>query len=145
MPIAGDSTVLKPIFGAMALMLSTVERALSRLGSYTRPSVFRLGTISLTISSCRSVGIRSDIRSEEHTSELHSRRDLVCRLLLEKKNIWAAVAPFCEMAAAGGKFIASPPLHTVQSLDAAVAVYILVLAGALVVAGHILLKVDLSP
>src|SRR5204863_9921831 len=26
------------------------------------------------------------IRSEEHTSELQSRRDLVCRLLLEKKN-----------------------------------------------------------
>src|SRR5438874_6930464 len=25
------------------------------------------------------------IRSEEHTSELQSRRDLVCRLLLEKK------------------------------------------------------------
>src|SRR6266496_6781949 len=26
-----------------------------------------------------------DARSEEHTSELQSRRDLVCRLLLEKK------------------------------------------------------------
>src|SRR5690349_22576887 len=32
----------------------------------------------------RSYGIR---RSEEHTSELQSRRDLVCRLLLEKKKI----------------------------------------------------------
>src|SRR2546421_9300549 len=28
-------------------------------------------------------------RSEEHTSELQSRSDLVCRLLLEKKNITA--------------------------------------------------------
>src|SRR5206468_12855857 len=28
---------------------------------------------------------RSSIRSEEHTSELQSRSDLVCRLLLEKK------------------------------------------------------------
>src|SRR5690349_22707401 len=28
-------------------------------------------------------------RSEEHTSELQSRRDLVCRLLLEKKKIHA--------------------------------------------------------
>src|SRR5690349_24262410 len=28
---------------------------------------------------------RADPRSEEHTSELQSRRDLVCRLLLEKK------------------------------------------------------------
>src|SRR2546427_5100562 len=32
---------------------------------------------------CR-ISIRS--RSEEHTSELQSRSDLVCRLLLEKKN-----------------------------------------------------------
>src|SRR5438874_4194553 len=33
------------------------------------------------------VGRRQEIvaRSEEHTSELQSRRDLVCRLLLEKK------------------------------------------------------------
>src|SRR5204862_6764859 len=30
------------------------------------------------------------MRSEEHTSELQSRRDLVCRLLLEKKNNLAA-------------------------------------------------------
>src|SRR6267378_1377538 len=29
--------------------------------------------------------IIADPRSEEHTSELQSRRDLVCRLLLEKK------------------------------------------------------------
>src|SRR5690349_23697643 len=29
----------------------------------------------------------SNCRSEEHTSELQSRRDLVCRLLLEKKKI----------------------------------------------------------
>src|SRR5690606_41708379 len=28
-----------------------------------------------------------DARSEEHTSELQSRENLVCRLLLEKKNI----------------------------------------------------------
>src|SRR5438874_11766469 len=28
---------------------------------------------------------QSRVRSEEHTSELQSRRDLVCRLLLEKK------------------------------------------------------------
>src|SRR5690349_24127018 len=48
-------------------------------------------------------------RSEEHTSELQSRRDLVCRLLLEKKkknnpdrslrqmilecNLWLTIAP----------------------------------------------------
>src|SRR5438874_4634477 len=32
-----------------------------------------------------SVRRRTESRSEEHTSELQSRRDLVCRLLLEKK------------------------------------------------------------
>src|SRR5690349_22888413 len=33
------------------------------------------------------VGLGAQRRSEEHTSELQSRRDLVCRLLLEKKKI----------------------------------------------------------
>src|SRR5690349_22344593 len=42
--------------------------------------------------SCRGGGTRLQnfcacFRSEEHTSELQSRRDLVCRLLLEKKKI----------------------------------------------------------
>src|SRR5690606_39931394 len=32
------------------------------------------------------VGGYSTVRSEEHTSELQSRENLVCRLLLEKKN-----------------------------------------------------------
>src|SRR5690349_22489526 len=34
------------------------------------------------------------VRSEEHTSELQSRRDLVCRLLLEKKKLKPGV-PRC--------------------------------------------------
>src|SRR5690349_23446226 len=34
----------------------------------------------------RRQGLGRIYRSEEHTSELQSRRDLVCRLLLEKKN-----------------------------------------------------------
>src|SRR2546421_7728281 len=33
----------------------------------------------------RNSWLRTDLRSEEHTSELQSRSDLVCRLLLEKK------------------------------------------------------------
>src|SRR5204863_6357717 len=35
----------------------------------------------------RTRGIPCPRRSEEHTSELQSRRDLVCRLLLEKKKL----------------------------------------------------------
>src|SRR5260221_5369338 len=31
--------------------------------------------------------LRQSLRSEEHTSELQSHSDIVCRLLLEKKNI----------------------------------------------------------
>src|SRR6266496_5461400 len=38
-----------------------------------------------TWSSCARNWNRNPTRSEEHTSELQSRRDLVCRLLLEKK------------------------------------------------------------
>src|SRR5207247_3379407 len=42
-----------------------------------------------TFNFSRHFGITADIngRSEEHTSELQSRVDLVCRLLLEKKKI----------------------------------------------------------
>src|SRR5205085_11990691 len=34
---------------------------------------------------CRMVVVMTDSRSEEHTSELQSQSNLVCRLLLEKK------------------------------------------------------------
>src|SRR5207249_11834589 len=34
------------------------------------------------------LGVVREVRSEEHTSELQSRFDLVCRLLLEKKKHW---------------------------------------------------------
>src|SRR2546428_1805994 len=37
------------------------------------------------------------VRSEEHTSELQSRSDLVCRLLLEKKKKNLIVPPFTCM------------------------------------------------
>src|SRR5699024_8554240 len=33
------------------------------------------------------IGVKGEVRSEEHTSELQSRFELVCRLLLEKKKI----------------------------------------------------------
>src|SRR5690349_23688255 len=42
-------------------------------------------------SACTDIPLAREVvvgsRSEEHTSELQSRRDLVCRLLLEKKKI----------------------------------------------------------
>src|SRR2546428_2155639 len=39
---------------------------------------------------------KSSRRSEEHTSELQSRSDLVCRLLLEKKKTLGAHCRGCE-------------------------------------------------
>src|SRR2546421_9627495 len=43
-----------------------------------RAQYVRYGTLGIT-------GVILIVRSEEHTSELQSRSDLVCRLLLEKK------------------------------------------------------------
>src|SRR5690625_5632549 len=39
------------------------------------------------LSSAQALAMVAQTRSEEHTSELQSRGDLVCRLLLEKKKI----------------------------------------------------------
>src|SRR2546430_3964803 len=41
----------------------------------------------------RASGRRRDRRSEEHTSELQSQSNLVCRLLLEKKNKYCSYLP----------------------------------------------------
>src|SRR5438105_5566692 len=48
--------------------------------------------------SSRTVALSAEItpRSEEHTSELQSRVDLVCRLLLEKKKRRAAAGSGCS-------------------------------------------------
>src|SRR2546428_7329299 len=45
---------------------------------------------------------RRDPRSEEHTSELQSRSDLVCRLLLEKKKIHVTLVPVIAHRIAAG-------------------------------------------
>src|SRR5690349_23924285 len=59
----------------------------STLFPYT--TLFRSHRSNLLISKTLDVAQYHDLpvrmRSEEHTSELQSRRDLVCRLLLEKK------------------------------------------------------------
>src|SRR2546430_2908153 len=39
--------------------------------------------------------LKSDLRSEEHTSELQSQSNLVCRLLLEKKKKNKTVTEYC--------------------------------------------------
>src|SRR6266496_4753930 len=54
-------------------------RTLTSLSASAPASGTTIGTSSVLRSG------RGVLRSEEHTSELQSRRDLVCRLLLEKK------------------------------------------------------------
>src|SRR5206468_8714025 len=50
----------------------------------TKPQAKRLAMIAQT-GFVRIASVTTTARSEEHTSELQSRSDLVCRLLLEKK------------------------------------------------------------
>src|SRR5690349_22039460 len=61
---------------------TTLFRSRSRCSWSGGPTTSRRSSPSPPRSSAPGRG-----RSEEHTSELQSRRDLVCRLLLEKKKI----------------------------------------------------------
>src|SRR5699024_12737554 len=76
-----------------ALPISKVNRYSAEIGETptmprTRPNVeinSPLTTFPLDSIAVRKMPITIRTRSEEHTSELQSRFDLVCRLLLEKK------------------------------------------------------------
>src|SRR5690349_24180124 len=94
--IAGKGCVLIPAACALLLMISSlasaqqqvsttdwkpVEQALGKSGSMQPGDVYK---VSFPRSDLKVTAAGVE-RSEEHTSELQSRRDLVCRLLLEKK------------------------------------------------------------
>src|SRR5207247_9771701 len=64
--------------------IAPYHRRAPRLCSGARPSAFREPLLVL-IAMGAAVNAPGRERSEEHTSELQSRVDLVCRLLLEKK------------------------------------------------------------
>src|SRR2546430_4215798 len=66
-----------PPAGRRAVHACPVILTLSRVGNYHEQFIYRR------------VGCES--RSEEHTSELQSQSNLVCRLLLEKKRRYRAV------------------------------------------------------
>src|SRR2546427_1193257 len=74
--------------GARGARCRSVEAAaVERLGcGVTDRCAARLCGVRRAASSCVARKARRD-RSEEHTSELQSQSNLVCRLLLEKKNI----------------------------------------------------------
>src|SRR2546427_5416092 len=60
------------------------------------------GTMPLAMTAeTASPAVRSDVRSEEHTSELQSQSNLVCRLLLEKKKNRTRRPPHKRVRTAG--------------------------------------------
>src|SRR2546430_4960484 len=61
--------------------------------SGTQSRVFHSPTHTVPSPGRSSPAMRRTTRSEEHTSELQSQSNLVCRLLLEKKNVTATYAP----------------------------------------------------
>src|SRR5688572_33335204 len=72
--------------GAVALGATTVLDIAERAGLSDAATARALGQLLRAgIVSQESAGLQVDLRSEEHTSELQSQSNLVCRLLLEKK------------------------------------------------------------
>src|SRR2546427_7129617 len=65
--------------------------AFAKAGSHATASRYRASSSTITRSSASSRSSRAGVssRSEEHTSELQSQSNLVCRLLLEKKKKYA--------------------------------------------------------
>src|SRR5438067_9260470 len=68
------------------LPLPRLPQADRRLAGEAGPG--RQRAAGLSIVARRRSPVLRHLRSEEHTSELQSRFDLVCRLLLEKKNTY---------------------------------------------------------
>src|SRR5690606_41143909 len=92
----GDRGVLTEFFPALQLLAlkagiaQLVEHDLAKVGVASSSLVSR-SSFSLFFNDFGAIAKR--LRSEEHTSELQSRENLVCRLLLEKKknNIYTQI------------------------------------------------------
>src|SRR5690606_41946655 len=87
-----DALPISPGRVAMAGPISVNRVCRTLLSRMTLTTWRRLATVSVLalVMRCSAYGRRrlalaSVVRSEEHTSELQSRENLVCRLLLEKK------------------------------------------------------------
>src|SRR5690606_41751270 len=81
LPICGHSTFSK----ASAQVLSRFYGTDAILFTATSDSLPGVERSFDSLAACADEIGRSRVRSEEHTSELQSRENLVCRLLLEKK------------------------------------------------------------
>src|SRR3712207_6890520 len=80
------------LFPYTTLFRSQVAKQLS-LAHELVPDAARIGLLTASGYATHATHQRDAERSEEHTSELQSRQYLVCRLLLEKKNIQPLLLP----------------------------------------------------
>src|SRR2546430_9854171 len=78
------TTLFRSQRGESEQAAEVLEKALGR----TRTTIGELRNLSFNLEPVilRDHGLGMALRSEEHTSELQSQSNLVCRLLLEKKN-----------------------------------------------------------
>src|SRR5699024_11744042 len=79
-----DVTFMQP--NGLTFKVSAIPCVISNLFSQVNMECFTCKIRHIFIHKIFRTAPRFCIRSEEHTSELQSRFDLVCRLLLEKKN-----------------------------------------------------------
>src|SRR2546421_8267554 len=87
------------LFRSPELALATIE-SITVLGALRASPLVRAALGARILSSPHERARSEGPRSEEHTSELQSRSDLVCRLLLEKKN--KSISCRNGLAVAGG-------------------------------------------
>src|SRR5260370_34292443 len=74
------------LFPYTTLFRSAAPRSVARQGPFSSSAALYRSRAWCALSSARASALRAgDHRSEEHTSELQSHLNLVCRLLLEKK------------------------------------------------------------
>src|SRR5690606_39663229 len=83
-PAAADQVV--PIFITVDPERDTVEQLAEYAPLFGEDLVALTGSAEATRAAAEAYRVYFAKRSEEHTSELQSRENLVCRLLLEKKN-----------------------------------------------------------
>src|SRR2546430_4373418 len=84
------------LFRSLAILSAWGSTETSPLASSVHFLMQRAGVIGLPVAGCE-LKLVPSARSEEHTSELQSQSNLVCRLLLEKKKIRNALAAFFGM------------------------------------------------
>src|SRR5688500_19119567 len=87
LPTRRSSDLEHPVDVAVDLADIGLERSRERDGGRVGPSTAERGDVLGVLADPLEAGDDRDRRSEEHTSELQSPCNLVCRLLLEKKNM----------------------------------------------------------